>query len=82
MSESTIIKPSLIKDGVLMNVYKVTFIEYENYDQTIVRKDNISLNLGHEPFLVLEKDLELYRQYGGGYRSIELVGKMHVIPED
>lgn len=63
-------------------VYSVEFMEHTNF-----AKDTVSnkakeighyryLNIGKEPFLVAESELDKYREYGGGYRSITFVGNM------
>jgi hypothetical protein len=66
-------------------VYRIEFMRYTNYSKETVddAKDPFTpigeinyLHIGEGPFLVLEKDLEYYRQFGGGFRSIEYVGIM------
>jgi len=67
-------------------VYRVEFMRYTNYSKEVVddAKDPAIaligetnyLHIGEGPFLVLEKDLEYYRQFGGGFRVIEYVGVM------
>ena len=68
-------------------VYKVEFMSYTNVTKNVVaryRKDTNCnktadyLDVGPSPFLVKESDLEKYREYGDGYRSIEFVGKIEV----
>ena len=68
-------------------VYSVTFMGYTNcigdtvcthYGESVPFGTSKYLDIGHEPFLVLESELEMYREYGGGYRSIQFVGNMEV----
>lgn len=66
----------------LEKVYVVEFMHYSNAMKDYVsnnadtEKDVKYLNVGREPFLVKESDLEKYRGYGGGFRSITFVGNI------
>ena len=67
-------------------VYAVDFMRYNDYSNTTVStwdgksdplKSGIEyLDTGHESFLVKESDLEKYRKFGGGYRTIRFAGNM------
>lgn len=59
-------------------IYKVTFMEYNNVlRDTIANKDNTDyINVGREPFLVRESELDTYMDYGGGFRSMVFVGNI------
>ena len=62
-------------------VYKVEFMEYTNCMKDVVSNNKgigISrfVNVGKEPFLVAESELDKYREYGGGFRSLTFVGNM------
>lgn len=71
----------------LEKVYKVTYMLYTN-----VMRDTVSdwdgkghsladceyLDVGKEPFLLRESQLEQYRKFGGGYRNIEFVGQIPI----
>lgn len=65
-----------------MKVYNVEFMSYTNCMHDTVSKkpgdihNNEYLNVGREGFLVREDELEKYRQYGGGFRSVTFVGNM------
>lgn len=75
----------------LEKVYKVTYMLYTN-----VMRDTVSdwdgkghsladceyLNVGKEPFLLRESQLEYYRKFGGGYRNIEFVGQIPISETD
>ena len=66
-------------------VYKVEFMEYTNYSRDTVCDESKKighgqyLHVGKEPFLVKESDLEKYKNYGGGYRSVVFVGYLEEI---
>ena len=68
-------------------VYKVEFMEYTNYSKDAVSDETKEighgqiLHVGKEPFLVKECDLEKYKNYGGGYRSIIFVGYLEEMQE-
>lgn len=67
---------------VLEKVYAVEFMEYTNCMRDTVSDGNKDLgqaryiNIGKEPFLIRESELDKYRIYGGGFRSIEFVGNI------
>ena len=65
-------------------IYKVTFMKYTNAMENTVsdhpgsgRGDCTYLDTS-EPFLVRESELDLYRHFGGGFRSIEFVGMLPI----
>lgn len=72
----------------LEKVYKVTFMRYTNVMEDTVSdwngklSDSITaeeyLDIGKEPFLLRESQLEYYRKFGGGYRNIEFVGQIPI----
>lgn len=63
-------------------VYAVEFMEYTNYSRDTVSngereiKNMEHINVGKEPFLVRESELEKYRKFGGGFRNVKFVGNM------
>lgn len=67
----------------LEKVYAVTFMKYTNCMNDTVNDMNNDyrklnyLNVGHN-FLIKESDIEKYRVYGGGYRSLTFVGEIEV----
>lgn len=67
----------------LEKVYAVTFMEYTNFLNDTVSDGNKDwsklnyLNVGHN-FLIKESDIEKYRVYGHGYRSLTFVGEIEV----
>lgn len=69
---------------MLEKVYRVEFMRYTNCNRDTVSngaedvKDRRYLSVDLEPFLVKESELDEYRAWGGGFRSIEFVGNMEV----
>lgn len=67
----------------LEKVYAVTFMQYTNFMNDTVSDNNKDwsklnyLNVGQN-FLIKESDIEKYRVYGGGYRSLTFVGEIEV----
>lgn len=72
-------------------VYIVDFMNYTNSSRTTVSdvrpedygklnslSDATYLEVGHEPFLVRESELQYYSKFGGGYRSIKQVGYIEI----
>lgn len=58
-------------------VYAIEFISYTNYSKTSVynEKKHEYLDVPTDSsFLVKESDLDKYRDYGKGYKSVILVG--------
>lgn len=41
-------------------------------------KDVEYLHVGNSPFLILESDIDKYRKYGGGFKSLVFVGNIEV----
>jgi len=68
----------------LEKVYLVEFIEYTNYARDDVSHNTkpLHINVGKEGFLVRESDLNLYQDFGKGYRSVTLVGQLPIIDEE
>ena len=71
----------------LEKVYKVTFMQYTNALKDTVSDwdgeydtlgDSNYLEVGKEPFLLRECELQKYQKYGGGFRSIEFVGNIPI----
>lgn len=71
-------------DTKMEKVYEVEFMQY-----TDTLKDRVNhasenpvttsyIDVGKEPFLVKESELDKYRRYGGGFRSVKFVGNMIV----
>ena len=67
---------------MMEKVYAVKFMEYTNCMRDTVSNsaENIGemkyINIGKEPFLVKDSELEKYMVYGNGFRSIEFVGNI------
>ena len=66
-------------------VYCADFMEYTNCTRKTVAKygpdkfkDTEYLDVGSEPFLVKESDIDKYKEFGGGYRSLVFVGFIEV----
>lgn len=63
-------------------IYAVEFVDYTNCCRTAVRCEETDEYLHIDPdlpFLIRESDIEKYRKFGKGYKSLELVG---VLKED
>lgn len=65
-------------------IYEVEFLKYTNSMKNSVsdhpgsgRADCMYLDTS-EPFLVRESELDLYRHFGGGYRSTKFVGMLPI----
>ena len=65
-------------------IYEVKFLKYTNVMENSVsdypgsgRTDCMYLDTT-EPFLVRESELDLYRHFGGGYRSTKFVGMLPI----
>jgi hypothetical protein len=64
-----------------VKIYSVEFIQHTNYMQdTVCNKETKEyLHLPeHAPLLVPEFQLDMYSGYGGGFKSINLVGYMDI----
>lgn len=65
-------------------VYEVEFMEYTNCMRNTVSNrtreigDKRYINVGNEPFLVRESELDKYREWGNGFRSIKFVGNIDI----
>ena len=66
-------------------VYHVEFMEYTNITRNTVAKygpDKIKdaeyLDVGPGPFLVKESDIDKYKDFGGGYKSLIFAGFIEV----
>lgn len=70
-------------------VYRAEFMEYTGYTKSTVAKygakygpDKIKdaeyLDVGSEPFLVKESDIDKYKDFGGGYKVLTFVGFIEV----
>lgn len=59
-------------------VYIVNFMSYTNCMNNAVSNGETYLDIGYEPFLVRESDLDYYRQFGGGYRDLKFVGNIAI----
>ena len=65
-------------------VYAVTFMRYTNAMRDTVRDDSADwtkseyLTVGSEAFLVKESELDIYRKFGEGYRTINFVGNIAI----
>ena len=66
-------------------VYQVEFMEYTNCNKNTVAKygpdkfkDTKYLEVGPDPFLVKESDLDKYKDFGGGYKLLMFVGFIEV----
>lgn len=65
-------------------VYEVEFMQYTNWTKDTVCNpskdigDGKYLNIGNEPFLVRESELEKYMSWGNGFRIVRFVGNIEV----
>ena len=66
-------------------VYHAEFMEYtDTIKNTVAKygtdkfKDVEYLDVGPDPFLVKESDLDKYKEFGGGYKLLMFVGFMEV----
>ena len=66
-------------------VYAVEFMSYTNsMENTVSDKSNCKsgkityLDVGVEPFLITESQMEFYSKFGGGFRSLSFVGNISV----
>lgn len=59
-------------------IYKVTFLEYSNYAHTNIKTDvpGVYIDISN-PCLMRESDIEIFKNYGGGFDSVEFVGYLH-----
>lgn len=76
--------------STLEKIYAVEFMEYTDVLNTTVSNatkdgqvfsdpDSVEyITIGHEPFLVPERYLDIYSKYGKGFRSIHFVGNMEI----
>ena len=61
-------------------IYAVEFMKYSNFTHEKVRKHVPTLesdeyiDVGGKQFLIRESDIEYYRQFGEGFRSLTFVG--------
>lgn len=65
----------------LVKLYSVEFIEYTNatYD-TVTNKDGQYLDVKVENgggFIIREDEIDFYKQFGKGFRSLNYVGHMY-----
>lgn len=69
----------------LEKVYAVEFMTYTNAMKTSVSNksediaDRKYIEIGSEPLLIKESELDLYKEYGDGYRSIKFVGNLKLL---
>lgn len=65
-------------------VYAVTFMQYTNCLNDTVSTNNDDwtkseyLNIGKETFLVKESDLDKYKKFGNGYKTLIFVGNIAI----
>ena len=66
-------------------IYAVEFMEYTNCSNCTVAKygpdkikDTDYLDVGLAPFLVKESDIDKYKEFGGGFKSLIFVGNMEI----
>ena len=62
----------------MKKVYAVEFVEYTNFSKDTVRSNKTLdyISLGKEPFLIYEDEIEKYKGYGKGIRTLTLVGSI------
>ena len=64
-------------------IYKVEFMKYANYCRDKVTNGETEigkieyLNVP-SPFLIKEYEIESYKKWGGGYKSLEFVGYLNI----
>ena len=76
------VDPSSVKGTSIEKIYRVEFMDYTNIHRDTVCNQHRDIGdrkyivVGSEPFLVRESELEFYRAWGNGFRSIEFVGNI------
>ena len=69
----------------LEKIYQVEFIRYTNCscdtvcNEATEIKDMQHIHFGKEPLLIKESDIDKYKIYGGGFRSLKFVGNIEVV---
>jgi hypothetical protein len=65
-----------------MKLYKISFMEYTNAMRDTVGDENREIghrkyiNIGKEPFIVTEEQLEEIKSYGNGIKICDFVGNL------
>lgn len=65
----------------MIKLYKVEFMKYHNYSYDAVstpdEKDHDTIALSEPKYLIIkESDIEYYKRFGNGIKSMEFVGYM------
>ena len=64
-----------------VKIYAIEFNEYTNYSKNCVSDGNGEyIDIDNGPFLIREDEIEKYRQFGDGIRTLTYVGTM--IPDE
>lgn len=61
-------------------VYQVEFMQYTNSMRDTIWNEETDhyIDVGKEPFLIKESELDNYKDYGNGFRIIKFVGNIGV----
>lgn len=59
-------------------IYEVEFCNYTNAARDTVwnEDDNKYLDVGKEPFLISESDIDYFKKFGNGFRLLKFVGNL------
>lgn len=59
-----------------IKIYEVEFLNYTDVTKTTVYSELYKqyVDVGKEPFLISEDQMEYYQQFGGGFRNLIFVG--------
>lgn len=63
-----------------MKVYAIEFVQYTNcmHDTVWCEETDTYLDVGKGTFLIREDEIEKYRKYGHGIKSLILMGEIEV----
>ena len=61
-----------------VKIYKVEFIQYTNCMHDTVWNEELNeyIDVGKEPFLIREDEIDKYRGYGKGIKTMVFVGNL------
>ncbi len=67
-----------------IKIYEIEFITYTDATKTTVYCESLNqyIEVGNEPFLISEDQVEFYKQFGNGIRSLTFVGWTNIPVED
>ena len=62
----------------MRKVYEVEFIQYTNTLNDTVSDGEKYIDVSRDPFLIFEDEIEKYKSFGHGIKSLRFVGNMNV----